>query len=154
MKDIEMIEEKAKNLQGFFMVELIIQVAFFLFIVFVGIPIKTIETDILVPIQAAVVLYSLGMIPVSLKLFHVRCSKIDPSIPLQERLERYRSLYLFRLLAIGSIPVINELLFLFTKSKSELMMALIGGLALVFCMTSASRINKELNLSEDESTES
>lgn len=154
MNEVERMEKTGKNLQGIFMIVLLVQVAYFLFVVLVGIPVGLIDKDLLVPIQAATVLYTLGMIPLSLKLFQVKCSKIDPSLPLPQRLDRYSSLYLFRLLAIGSIPVMNETLFLFSGNKSELMMALIGGLALAFCMTSAERIKVELNLVGDESTES
>lgn len=154
MNEVERIEKTGKNLQGIFMIVLLVQVAYFLFVVLVGIPVEPIDKDLLVPIQAATVLYTLGMIPLSLKLFQVKCSKIDPSLPLQQRLDRYSSLYIFRLLAISSIPEINETLFLFSGNKSELMMALIGGLALAFCMTSAERIKIELNLLGDESAES
>ncbi|HEY5571125.1 MAG TPA: hypothetical protein VIK42_06605 [Bacteroidales bacterium] len=154
MNEVERIEKKGKNLQGIFMIALLVQVAYFLFVVVVGIPVGPIEKDLLVPLQAATVLYTLGIIPLSLKLFQVMCAKIDPSLPLKQRLERYSSLYIFRLLAIGSIPVMNESLFLFSGNKSELMMALIGGLALAFCMTSAQRIKIELNIMGDESAES
>jgi len=154
MNEFELIEKKGKSLQRVFLIVLLLQVLFFLFVMLVGIPVGPVEKEALVPIQAATVLYTLGMIPLSLKLFQVKCTKIEELIPLQQRLERYGSLYMIRLAAIGSIPVMNELLFLFSGNKSELMMALIGGLALAFCMTSAERIKIELKLIDDDSAES
>ena len=154
MNEFELIEKKGKSLQRVFLIVLLLQVLFFLFVVLVGVPVGPLEKESLVPIQAATVLYTLGMIPLSLKLFQIKCTKIEEHISLQQRLERYSSLYMIRLAAIGSIPVMNESLFLFSHNKSELMMALIGGLALAFCMTSAERIKMELKLIEDDSAES
>lgn len=154
MNKIEPIEKKGKSLRRIFLLVLLLQIAFFLFVVFVGIPVGPVEKEMLVPIQAGIVLYTLAMIPLSLKLFQLRCAKIDELIPLPERLQRYSSLYLLRLAAISSIPVINECLFLFSGNKSELTMALIGGLALAFCMTSADQIKIELKLIKDDAAES
>jgi len=154
MNELEPIEKKAKSLRRIFWLVLLMQVVLFLFVVFVGISVSPVDKEILVPIQGAVVLYTLAMIPLSLKLFQLRCAKIDESTPLFQRLERYSSLYLWRLAAISSIPVINECLFLFSGNKSELTMALIGALALAFCMTSAEQIKIELKLIQDDAAES
>ena len=154
MNELEPIEKKGKSLRRIFWLVLLMQVVLFLFVVFVGISVSPVDKEILVPIQGAVVLYTLAMIPLSLKLFQLRCAKIDESTPLFQRLERYSSLYLWRLAAISSIPVINECLFLFSGNKSELTMALIGALALAFCMTSAEQIKIELKLIQDDAAES
>lgn len=154
MDEFEPIEKKGKSLRRIFLLVSLMQILFFLFVVFVGIPVGPVEEETLVPIQAAVVLYTLAMIPLSLKLFQLRCAKIDESTPLSQRLERYSSLYLWRLAAISSIPVLNECLFLFSGNKSELTMALIGALALAFCMTSTQQIKIELKLIKDDAAES
>jgi ABC-type antimicrobial peptide transport system permease subunit len=154
MNELESIEKKANTLRRIFWMVLLMQVVVFLFVVFVGVPIGAVAKETLVPIQGATVLYTLAMIPLSLKLFQLRSAKIDASMPLNQRLERYSSLYLWRLAAISSIPLLNECLYLFSDNKSELTMALIGALALAFCMTSAQQIKIELKLIQDDAAES
>lgn len=99
-------------------------------------------------LQSVGILLALILIPVSLKLFHVRLQKIK-LLPLQQAVNGYFFLSLARIAALMVPAVFNLLLYYFSLNTAPAFVALITMMATIFCLPGERRMHDELDLNED-----
>lgn len=138
------IRKKVRALRLEYLLFILFHVLFFLFIVLTSFSPESLSAETLISVRTVTILYSLAMIPLSLKYFAVLVKKIPSGLPSLKKITWYTRWYHLRLIAISTVIIVNECLYLFTHSKSELIMAAIGAVAFLLCIPNIRHIEKEL----------
>ena len=123
---------------------MIFHVIVFGFVLYTSFRPEPLTEGTLISVRTVVILYTLAVIPVSLKYFAVLVKKIPASLPPGEKLKWYGRWMRLRLFAISTVLWINEGLYLFTRHESELLMTGIGAIALLFCVVNTKQLRQNL----------
>lgn len=141
---ITQIEVTALQLRRVYCLQLIVHIILLIVVLVLPSGILCVEAADQVTLQSLLTLYTLGTIPCALKLFQHAVMRISAQQPIDAKLKRYAFLFHCRWLALGSIVWFNFAAYLCLSIQSYLLLGAIGLVSLLFCNTSSSAIEKDL----------
>ena len=109
-----------------------------------------VASSLSITISSLVILYIIISIPTALALFHRYTKKLILITDESEKLNKYASGAILRLLAVGIGLVISVIAFYILRTQSMIFCAGIAAISLFFCKPTEGKIIKELKLDETE----
>lgn len=141
---ITQIEATALKLRRVYCLQLIVHIILLIGVLVLPTGILRVEAADQVALQSLLTLYTLGAIPCVLKLFQRAVMRISAQQPIDAKLKRYAFLFHCRWLVLGSIVWFDFAAYLCLGIQSYLLLGAIGLVSLLFCNTSSSAIEKDL----------
>ncbi len=99
-------------------------------------------------ITSIYILFLILSIPLSLKLFNTKVKKLSALRDEEEKINKYKTFSIWRLLIIGSNLLVGIILFYLLNSRSMIFCAGIAAIALVFCKPAEMKMASDLHIDE------